>query len=65
MGGLFSKPKSPKVPPVPPPQPIPQKGEEVGDYAQRAARKRAGFQRTIMTGNLEPIPGQGKRLLGG
>jgi len=65
VAGLFSKPKSVKPPPVPPPPVIPEAGPETEDWAARAARRRAGFRKTIITGALEPMPTGGKTLLGG
>jgi hypothetical protein len=64
MPGLFSSPKTPKMQPVPPPAPIPQTGSDSEDAAMRAAKSRAGFQKTILAGNLQP-PATKKQLLGG
>jgi hypothetical protein len=63
MSFLF--PKAPKMPAVPPPPPIPQAGTSAMDLAQQQAQQRAGFQKTILTGDLEPKPTGKKKLLGG
>lgn len=56
MGGLFGgKPKAVKPPPVPPPAAIPEVGPEPAEEAVRRARRRRGWQRTIITGSLEPM----------
>jgi hypothetical protein len=63
MSFLFSRPKSPAMPPVPPPPVIPQVGPETGDFAAKLAKKRSGFAKTILTGELGSASG-GKTLLG-
>ena len=65
MGGLFSstKSKAPVLPRIPSPAAIPELGVEAGEFAARAAGRRSGFLRTIITGALEP-PSRKKRLLG-
>jgi len=65
MSGLFKAPKAPAPPPVPPPAPIPEVGPETGDETMRMARRRSGFRKTLLTGNLEPIGTGKKTLLGG
>jgi len=65
MAGILWKAKKPSMPAVPPPLALPQVGPEVEDLAMRQARQRAGFQKTLITGNLEPAPTGKKRLLGG
>jgi hypothetical protein len=55
MGGIFGK-DPPKPPPPPPPVALPEVGPDTGDAAARAAQRRSGFQRTILTGALEPEP---------
>ena len=62
MGGMFGK-KAP-TPKVPPPPAIPEVGEEVEDYAMRAARRRQGFPSTIITGQLTPVSTGKKTVLG-
>ena len=54
MGGLFSKPKGPKMPRVQAIPPVPEVGPEAGDYAAKLARRRRGYAKTILTGPLEP-----------
>lgn len=63
MASLFSKPKSPTLPPVPPPPPVPVIEDDTADDAARAAKRRSGFKKTIITGDLEPNTGK-KTLLG-
>lgn len=63
MSKLFSKPKAPPVPKVPPPAAVPEVGPETEDFAAKQARSRSGFQKTIITGDLEPAK-KGKTLLG-
>lgn len=60
MGG------SPKVksPPVPPPPPIPEVGPEVEDWAMKMAKKKRGFSKTIITGELVPMGTGRKTVLG-
>jgi len=60
---MGSKPKI-KKPPIPPPAPIPETGPETGEFAMRAARRRSGYLKTILTGALSPSTGK-KKLLGG
>lgn len=54
MGGVFSKPKKPKPPPIPSAPALPEVGPEVSESAVRQARRRGGFEKTIITGELEP-----------
>ena len=65
MGGLFSAPKAASINlPRPAPLPsIPQIQPETTDFALRAAKKRKGFSRTILTGALSPTT-EKKQLLG-
>ena len=68
MGGVFSKPKAKVVkPPPPPPLPAPVATQEVatqaGEAAVKRARRRSGFQKTILTGALAPKTGK-KTTLG-
>ncbi len=63
MGGLFGG-STPDPPPVPPPPPTPEVGPEAAEGAERAARKRSGFRKTILTGALTPTPTGKKSLLG-
>ncbi len=63
MGGLFGGKKAP-TPKVPPPPATPEVGEEVEDFAARAARRRRGFQSTIITGSLTPASTGKKQVLG-
>ncbi len=65
MSFLFPKASAPKPPPVPPPAPIPQVGPETEDWAMIQAKKRAGFAKTIVTGDLSPVSTGKKKLLGG
>ncbi len=65
MGGLIgSKPKKIVPPPVPDPPPIPVVGDEAGDFAAKAQRKRSGFRKTFLTGSLTPKDTNKKRTLG-
>ena len=64
MGGLFGgKPKAVRPPPVPPPQAIPEVGPEPGEMAIRRARRRRGYEGTIITGALQ-APARKKTVLG-
>jgi len=56
----MSKPKV-KPPPVPPPTAIPEIGEEPAEQAIRRARRRRGFEATLMTGALVPQARAGKK----
>ena len=67
MGGVFSKPKTPKLeaPPLPKPEaPIAlgQEGEAVTDIQHKSIK--AGRAGTILTGQLAPTKVGKKRLLG-
>lgn len=64
MSSLFSKPKSPPMPKVPPPPALPEVGPETEDFAARMAKRRSGFRKTILTGDLQPINTGKKQLLG-
>jgi hypothetical protein len=66
MAGLFGgggSSKAPPLPPVPPPPVIPQQSAAATD--QVPAARTNGFQKTILTGDLEPTPTGKKTLLGG
>lgn len=68
MGGLFSKPKSVKMPPVKPVEPVPTPElmtEEAKTEEARKRRRRGGQAKTIITGELEPETTAKTRLLGG
>ena len=65
MGNLFSKPKSAKPPRIPPAQAIPSVDAVVEDDTMSRARKRSGFRKTILTGDLSPEGTGKKKLLGG
>lgn len=62
MGGLFSKPKSVKMPPVEEPEPLAV--PETGDEEAKRTRRRKGKGKTIVTGELEPEFVGKQRLLG-
>ena len=61
MGGLFSKPKSPKLPPVPAPEAIPETASP--EEQRKFRKKRSGRAETIITGELAPTTNK-KTLLG-
>ncbi len=65
MGGLFSAPKAPPInlPRPAPIPPIPQVEPETGESARRAVKRKRGFQKAIITGELAPTT-QKKALLG-
>lgn len=54
----------PRVPAPPPPVAIPEVSEEAPEYAMRAARRRRGFERTLMMGELTPRTTGKKTVLG-
>lgn len=67
MAFLFGKPKAAPAPPPPPPPPEPPpvaEAEKAGEAAKRRARRRSGFERTIITGALAPEETGKKKLLG-
>ena len=64
MGGLFSKPKTVKAPPVPPPPAVPVVSDEAEEFEAAEIRKRSGFRKTFLTGNLTPRSTGKKKLLG-
>jgi len=59
----MGKPKAVKPPPPPPPAAIPGEAPEAGETAIRRARRRGGFQKTMLTGALSPTTGK-KTTLG-
>ena len=63
MSSLFGGKQKP-MPAVPPPAAIPVVGPDTEDSAMKSAKQRAGYQKTIITGDLTPNTGK-KRLLGG
>jgi len=63
MGGMFSKPKAVKPPPPAAPAAVPGEAPEAGETAIRRARRRRGFQKTMLTGGLSPTTGK-KTTLG-
>lgn len=63
MGGLFSEPKSVKVPPVSSTPAIPEVGGEVADET-RKQMVRSGRAKTKITGNLVPTSTGKKTVLG-
>jgi len=66
VGGLFGMGDAPeiKMPEVPAPAAIPESSSEGSDWAMRAAMKRSGFQKAILTGNLKPMSTGKKTVLG-
>lgn len=64
MSFLFSTPKT-KTQAVPPPPAIPEVDTNASDFAAKKARRRSGFEKTLITGDLTPMPTGKKRLLGG
>jgi hypothetical protein len=64
LGSLFRKPKSISPPPVPEPTPIPQVLPETGDEAMARARRKGGYEKTILTGGLTPKSTGKKTTLG-
>ena len=65
MGSLFSKPKAPKPPKLPPAPALPSVDPMVEDETMARAKRRSGFSKTILTGNLTPEDTGKKKLLGG
>jgi len=65
MGSLFSKPKSPKPPPIRPAPALPTVDENFEGEMDSKIRRRSGFSKTILTGNLSPEDTGKKKLLGG
>ncbi len=71
MGGLFSKPKAPKIPPAPappppppPPDPLPTVSSDTGDAEVKKTQRRSGYSKTIVTGALTPAESGKKKVLG-
>tara|TARA_R100001530_G_C4206003_1_gene126050 strand:- start:364 stop:549 length:186 start_codon:yes stop_codon:yes gene_type:complete len=60
MGSLFSKPK--RAPAIPPPAAIPDTDSRTGDFAQRKAKGKKGFRKSILTGALTPTSGKNQVL---
>ena len=58
MGPTIKPPK----PPAPPP--VPQEAPQTGDQAIEKQRRKSGFEKTVMTGELTPNTGK-KTTLGG
>lgn len=54
-----------KTPAVPPPAAIPEVGVETEEQAMKRARRRKGFESTLMTGSLTPRATDRKTTLGG
>ena len=54
---------TPPTPPVPPPAQMPVTTPDAADYAAQEIRRRRGFEKTILTGDLEPLT-QKKTILG-
>jgi len=64
MGAIFSKPKAPAPPKLPPAPALPSVDPIVEDDTMARARRRSGFRKTILTGDVTPGSGK-KKLLGG
>lgn len=67
MGGVFSKPKAPKIAPPPPVEPEPPPAEVetgAGEAAAKKVRRRRGYASTIITGGLTPAPTGKKSVFG-
>ena len=62
MGGLFSKPKT-KLPALPSTPAVPVVSPEVEEETIKRMKKRYGFEKTILTGELIPATGK-KTVLG-
>ena len=65
MGSLFSKPKAAKPPPLKPAPAIPTVDPNFEGEMASKIRRRSGFSKTILTGNLSPEDTGKKKLLGG
>ena len=59
----MSKPKSVKAPPVPPPQAVVETGPETSEQEIKLQKRKSGFAKTVITGNLAPTTGK-KTALG-
>jgi len=55
----------PKMPPVPPPPAIPSEGEDAGISVAKAMRRKSGYAKTILTGDLIPKSSGKNKVLGG
>ena len=65
MSGLFSKPKSVKIPPPPVAEPPPIAADTgVEEAERRKVRRRRGRRETFLTGDLIPGLTEKKRVLG-
>jgi hypothetical protein len=64
MSNLFGGGKIPKPQFVSPAAQLPTGGPDIEDYAAQLARKRSGFQKTIITGAMRPKQQQKKTVLG-
>ena len=58
----MTKPKSVKPPAPPPPIAMQEVGQEVGETEAKRVRRRAGFEKTIVTGALSPTTKKKTRL---
>ncbi len=65
MGGLLDKPKTVEAPPVPDPPPVPVAEDKAAEDAMKAQRRKSGFSKTFLTGNLTPTSTGKKKFLGG
>jgi len=64
MGSLFSKPKTVKSPLIASPGAVPVVSPGVEEEAMKKMRKRYGFEKTILTGQLVPVSTGKKTTLG-
>ena len=60
----MGKPKTPKPPPPPAPVAIQDVSAAPADDAVKAQRRRSGYQKTVLTGNLTPMNTGKKTTLG-
>lgn len=63
MGGMFSSPKSVKMPPIPEPEPEPLPELTIDEDTKGKRKRYKGRSDTIITGELEPVTTK-KTLLG-
>lgn len=59
----MGKPKAPAPPPPPAPAPTVEDTAPAADEATARARRRSGYQKTLLTGSLSPSTGK-KTVLG-